>query len=223
MTSPRPGQRGRVLQSPPARPSVEELEDLRRLLLVDDADGEADVDEHVVADLRLGHVGEADLLDDAAEAHPAHRHAAAGSSVDLQRSCPGLPDTSFASLPTLAALRRAATATCPRLMPPSFGGTCAVQQHPKPGLLQRGRRPLGEQPVLEAAAGERHALLAHQRAPRDDRRRPSALWNRAAMRSPGRRGAGPPRPRSSSGSQSSTSAAPPSRPARAGATCDATG
>ena len=42
-------------------------EDPRRLGLVDHGDGEADMDQHMVADRRLGHEGEVDLLDDAAE------------------------------------------------------------------------------------------------------------------------------------------------------------
>ncbi len=43
------------------------LEYLHGFALVDQADGEADMDQHVVADLGLRHVGEIDLLDDAAE------------------------------------------------------------------------------------------------------------------------------------------------------------
>ena len=46
---------------------LEMREDAAGLGLVDDGDGEADMDEHVVADLGLGRVGEVDLLDDAAE------------------------------------------------------------------------------------------------------------------------------------------------------------
>ena len=46
---------------------VEELEDLRGLLLVHLADGEPHVNDHVVPDLHIRHVGEADLFPDAPE------------------------------------------------------------------------------------------------------------------------------------------------------------
>ena len=49
-------------------------------------DGEAHVHEHVVADLRLRHEGQAHLLDDAPEVHPA-RCAAAGHPLRRRPSC----------------------------------------------------------------------------------------------------------------------------------------
>ena len=49
---------------------------LERLRLVDDGDGEAGMDQHVVADLRLRHIGEVGLLDDAGEGDPALRGSA---------------------------------------------------------------------------------------------------------------------------------------------------
>src|SRR5271165_4429911 len=45
----------------------EVLEDTLRLVLVDHADGEADVDEHIFSDLRFGNIGETDLFANAAE------------------------------------------------------------------------------------------------------------------------------------------------------------
>ena len=50
------------------------LEDLVRLRLIHAAERKADVDDDVIADLRLGHVGEADLLEDAAEINFAAAH-----------------------------------------------------------------------------------------------------------------------------------------------------
>jgi len=43
------------------------LEYLYGFVLVDRSEGKADMDEHVLVDLRLGHKGEVDLLDDAAK------------------------------------------------------------------------------------------------------------------------------------------------------------
>ena len=62
-----------------ARPSsslaldlLEVGEDLCGFVLVDPADGEPHVDQHVVADFRLGSVGQAGILEDAAEVDLAH-------------------------------------------------------------------------------------------------------------------------------------------------------
>src|SRR5271165_2102696 len=52
---------------------VQELEHPPRLVLIDRAEGEADVDQHVVADPDLGHVLQADALGDAAEVDLAHQ------------------------------------------------------------------------------------------------------------------------------------------------------
>jgi len=46
------------------------LEHARRLDLVDDGDGEADMNQHMVADHGLGREGKVDLLDQAAEIDP---------------------------------------------------------------------------------------------------------------------------------------------------------
>ena len=53
---------------------LEEREDPFRLDLVDPRQGEADVDQHVIVDLDLGHVLQADPLGDPAELDPAHQH-----------------------------------------------------------------------------------------------------------------------------------------------------
>ena len=50
-------------------------------LLVDLGDGKAHVDDGVVADLDLGHVVQADVLDHAAEVDPAHADHAVGSDL----------------------------------------------------------------------------------------------------------------------------------------------
>ena len=60
----------------------EELEDALRLGLVDARQGEADVDEHVLADLHLGHVLQADALADAAEIDLAHEHVVLAVGLD---------------------------------------------------------------------------------------------------------------------------------------------
>ena len=51
---------------------VQEFEDALGLRLVDRVEGEADVDQHVFADLRLRHMFQADALEDAAEIDLAH-------------------------------------------------------------------------------------------------------------------------------------------------------
>ena len=61
---------------------VEVREYLLRLLLIDAADGEAHVDDHVIAHDRFGRVGQADFLGDAAKLHLAHRQPVL--LVDLQ-------------------------------------------------------------------------------------------------------------------------------------------
>ena len=45
-------------------------EDTRRFRRVDHGEGESDMDQNVIADLRLGHISEADFLDHATEIDP---------------------------------------------------------------------------------------------------------------------------------------------------------
>ena len=61
---------------------LEEREDPPRLVLVDPREGEADVDEHVVAGPDLGDVLEADALGDAAEVDLAHQHVVLAIGLD---------------------------------------------------------------------------------------------------------------------------------------------
>ena len=63
----------------------------------------------------------------------------------------------------------AAIATCPRLMPPSFGGTWRCSKHLEAGALQPLGGALGEQAILEAAAGQRHPPLSRGLRHRHDR------------------------------------------------------
>ena len=56
------------------RPVKEVLEDAAGLRLVENRDGEADMDEHIGADPGLGRIGKVDLLDDAAEIDPRDAH-----------------------------------------------------------------------------------------------------------------------------------------------------
>ena len=56
--------------------SLQIPEHLVRLFLIDPAEGEADVDDDVIANLGLGHVGEAGFLEDAAEIDFAHARSA---------------------------------------------------------------------------------------------------------------------------------------------------
>jgi hypothetical protein len=60
----------------------QDLERLERLLLVDPRDREPNVDDHVVAELHVGDVGEADVLADAAEVDLAHRQACVVADLD---------------------------------------------------------------------------------------------------------------------------------------------
>src|SRR6266511_1661155 len=96
---------------------AEHVQGALRLRLVDLADGEADVDDHVVADLGPGNVGQAGLLADAAVLD--HRHRQPTGVVDLEH-LPWDPEAHGAHLPSS---RAAATAACPWLMPPSLQGT----------------------------------------------------------------------------------------------------
>ncbi len=90
----------------PVRPAELLLEDAEPLerrqglagrLLVQPLDGEADVDDDVLADLRLGEVGEADLLADAAEVDLRHGMPSSsctdttrpGTARHIVGSCPG--------------------------------------------------------------------------------------------------------------------------------------
>ena len=66
----------------------EMLEDASGLGLVDHRDGEADMDEHVIAEPGLRHEGEVDLLDDAAEidARGPRQRVVAGNGENLPRN-----------------------------------------------------------------------------------------------------------------------------------------
>ena len=122
----------------------QEGEHLLRLLFVDHRQGKADVDEDVLAHLHLGHVVEADPFRDAAEIDFAHEHVVFLIGLDdfsrycqthvtllLMRVGIDFADHTAASTFCLASsvilvlypFRLAATANCPRLKPPSLGGT----------------------------------------------------------------------------------------------------
>ena len=59
-----------------------------RFFFIDAADGEADMDEDVLADLGFGHVVQAGLAGDAAELHARHVHAFVGERFNhLARNC----------------------------------------------------------------------------------------------------------------------------------------
>ena len=65
------------------------LEDLLGLGFIHAAEGEADMDDDVIADLGLGHVGEADFLEDAAEINfaGAHQRVFAADAGDFAWNC----------------------------------------------------------------------------------------------------------------------------------------
>ena len=104
------------------------------------SDREADVDEHVIADLRLRHVGEVDRFDDAAERDPA-RAASAGPRPRCSAALREPRGTSGAS-PAISG--RAAKAAWPTARPPSLGGTRWCQCGSKPAAAQTLGRALGQ-------------------------------------------------------------------------------
>src|SRR5262249_18487307 len=85
---------------------------------VDDAEREADVDEHIVANARLGQLFQADAADGTTELRPAHADAAVGEDLD-----DAARDGEAHQPRSRSASRRAAMAAWPRARPPSFAGT----------------------------------------------------------------------------------------------------
>src|ERR1019366_8270385 len=123
------------------------LENFVRFLLVDPAEGEADVDDDIITDLCLGHVGQAGFLEDAAEIDLAHARqrviAADAFNFSWNGQTHGLSLYSF---------RRKAATTCPRAIPPSFGGTRWCQYGRKPSADKRRTARLATATMPSASA-----------------------------------------------------------------------
>ena len=84
--------------------------------------------------------------------------------------------------PSWVRFRAAAATAWPRAMPPSLGGTRWCQYGRKPAWRRRADRPLDQDPVLEAAAGENDRGSPIAPGHRDDRFRQGGVESRARSR-----------------------------------------